>query len=473
MKRYIKLLAMCLALALLGGSMPVFAGESEKSWHVGFGMAEFVPADYDPEKDSFENTYYIAGYNNGLPVTGILDPQCVRAAYISDGETAIVAAAVDCVGLTAQSIENIRERIAPVVEKYGLADVHIASTHTHAGIDTMGLWGPVAVDGKDDAFMEILYDAAAQAIAAACADATAGRLYFGSAFTGNIQRDSRLPNIYDKNIYRLRFEPADGSEGLQIISYDAHPEALRSQNTLVSADYPYYMGQKIKEKTGDDYVFFAGALGGLIMTYVMTDPATGREYESMQVNVVETGEYLADTILENTTERELAPSLEHAAKDVALDIENSAFVAMAFLGVLDNTPVEGGGPYSLALESRVSLMRLGGAEGVSVAMVPGELFPELAYGGSYTHQVNPDGENPTPMKEHIDGEFIVWGLCDDEVGYIVPPEDYLLHETQPYLSKTYDQYERRHYEETNCVGPGTAQTINDAMKELADELSGQ
>ena len=468
MKKFVRIIAAVMAAVIMCPFLPALA--DEKAWHVGFGMAEFVPADYDPETDTFENTYYIAGYNNGLPVTGILDPQCVRAAYISDGETNIVAAAVDCVGLTTVSIENIRERIAPVIEEYGLDFVHIAATHTHAGIDTMGLWGPVAMDGKDDAFMEILYDAAAEAIAAACADAKEGSLYFGSAFTGVMQRDSRLPNVYEKDIFRLRFEPADGSEGLQIISYDAHPEALRSENTLVSADFPYYMGMKIKEKTGDDYVFFAGAVGGLIMTHVQADPATGREFKNMVDNCIYTGEMLAYTLLNNTTEREIPPSLEHATIEVDLDVNNKLFLAMAFLGVLENQPVDGGGDYGLALRSRVSLMRLGGEDGLNVIMVPGELFPELAHGGSYSYQMNPDGKNPTPMKEHVDGEFIVWGLCDDEVGYIVPPEDYLLNETEPYLSNARDSHDRRHYEETNCVGIDAAQTICDAVGELAEEL---
>jgi len=467
-----RIIAFIVAAMLAVTTLPVtFAREAESAWHVGFGVAEFLPDDYDPETDTFGSDYYIAGYNNGAPVDGVLDPQCVRAAYISDGETAVVVVAVDCVGLSAQSIENIRRRIAPLVEEYGITDVHIASTHTHAGIDTLGLWGPVAVDGKDEGFMENLYEAAEAAITDACASVKTGRLYFGSAFTGSLQYDSRKPDVYDKNIYRLRFEPDDGSAGLQIISYDAHPEALRSDNRKVSADYPYYMGRKIKEKTGDEYIFFAGAVGGLIMTKRLTD-SSGREYPVEQ-NVVLTGENLADTLIKNITERELMPCLDHAAKDITLDIDNSVFIAMTFLGVLDFTPVKGDGRYGLSMETRVSMLRLGGEDGVSIVMVPGELFPELAHGGSFTYKINDGAHNPTPMKDAIDGDFIVWGLVDDEIGYIVPPEDFLLHDTAPYLEKTYDKFERRHYEETNCVGPGTAGVINAAVAELAAEIQGK
>lgn len=462
MKKLTKYIALLLVLALSCGMLPAYAEEAAAKWHVGFGMAEFVPEDYDPETDSFEKTYYIAGYNNGLAVTGIMDPQCVRAAYISDGSTAIVVAAVDCVGLSARSIENIRSRIAPIIEEYGLADVHIASTHTHAGIDTLGLWGPVAVDGKDDGFMEVLYDAAAEAIAAACASAKPGKLFYGTAFSGTIQHDSRKPDIYDKYIHRLRFAPDDGSAGLQIVSYDAHPESLRSENTLVSADYPCYMGRRIKEKTGDEFIFFAGAVGGLIMTKVLI--------ENKSENVVETGKQLADSLLKNVNERELSPEIAHATREITADIDNSIFIAMAFAGVLDTVPVSGGGRYSLALETRASILRLGGNDGLSVVMVPGELFPELAHGGKYEVTLNEGAENPAPIEDFIDGDFIVWGLCDDEVGYIVPPEDFLLHENAPYLERAYDRFDRRHYEETNSLGPHFAGQLNGVLSELAAEL---
>lgn len=472
MKKFSRILAWPVILAMLGCPSVLAESDSEtRMWCVGYGSCEFVPVDYDPETDTYGSTYYVAGYQNDHPATGMLDPQYVRAAYISDGETNIVVAAVDCVGLSANSIQNIRKRIAPLVKEYGLADVHIASTHTHAGIDTLGLWGPVGIDGKNDAFMEVLYDAAADAIRQACENQKEGRLFFGSAETGEeMQRDSRDPQIYDRNIYRLRFEPADGSNGLQIVSYDAHAEALRSDNSKVSADYPCYMGRRIKEKTGDDFIFFAGAVGGLIMTERLRD-RYGKEYP-VEENVVLTGERLADAVLA-CPEREIEPKLAHAAKTIQIDLENTAFVAMAFAGVLDTHPVKGGGSHGLALETRVSLINFGGREGVTAALVPGEIFPELVLGGSHSKPAAPENENPTPLKDLVEGKLIVWGLADDEIGYIVTPNDFLVHETNPYLQNAHEEYEYRHYEETNSVGPAAATVISDAVRDLAQELGAE
>ncbi len=471
MKKLSRILAWPVILAMLGCPSVLAEGDSEtRVWRVGYGSCEFVPVDYDPETDTFGSTYYVAGYQNDHPATGMLDPQYVRAAFISDGSMNVVVAAVDCVGLSANSIQNIRTRIAPLVKEYDLTDVHIASTHTHAGIDTLGLWGPVGIDGKNDAFMEVLYDAAAAAIKQACETQKEGRMFFGNAHTGFLQYDSREPKIFDRSIYRLRFEPLDGSSGVQIISYDAHAESLRSDNSKVSADYPCYMGRRIKEKTGDDFIFFAGAVGGLIMTERLRD-RYGKEYP-VEENVVLTGERLADVVLA-CPEREIEPKLAHAAKTIQIDLENTAFVAMAFAGVLDTHPVKGGGSHGLALETRVSLINFGGREGVTAALVPGEIFPELVLGGSHSKPAAPENENPTPLKDLVEGKLIVWGLADDEIGYIVTPNDFLVHETNPYFERAYEADGRRHYEETNSVGPTAATVISDAVRELAQQLDGE
>ena len=51
------------------------------------------------------------------------------------------------------------------------------------------------------------------------------------------------------------------------------------------------------------------------------------------------------------------------------------------------------------------------------------------------------------------------GLANDEVGYIVPPSDFLLNEEAPYFEKTIDYKDENHYEETNSVGPDCAHKI--------------
>ena len=58
----------------------------------------------------------------------------------------------------------------------------------------------------------------------------------------------------------------------------------------------------------------------------------------------------------------------------------------------------------------------------------------------------------------IKNNFVI-GLCNDELGYIIPKNDFFLNDETPYINAGTDNLERRHYEETNSVGPKIAETI--------------
>ncbi|MDD4772012.1 MAG: hypothetical protein PHZ09_00210 [Eubacteriales bacterium] len=445
-------LALLLSALMLSGCAGEHAVPAEPGWSVGFGKYALVPDDPDT------TVYYIAGYRNNNRAAGILDLQYARAAYISDNAgNNIVIAAVDCIGLSRTDIQKIRQRAAGTVARYKLSAVHIMSTHTHAGIDTLGLWGPVGVRGICDEFMETVYEGTAQAIALACENKRGGQLYYGSADTEGLQRDSRLPEIYSPTLHRFRFVPSDGSAGLQIINYGAHPEALRSENSMISADFPAYMGKKIADITGDEFIFIAGAIGGLISTH--------RQRDSVEENVVVTGEILADIALGISEERALDPSVGTKTEVFNVELDNRTYIALAFLGVINARPHRGGGQYNLALETEVSLVTLGG---VKCALVPGELFPELAWGGDAGPlAAHPGRANPPALAEIAgDKNLIVFGLANDEIGYIVTPNDFLLDDQAPYLAQAHDGSGRKHYEETNSVGIEAAAALAGAFAKL-------
>ena len=116
-----------------------------------------------------------------------------------------------------------------------------------------------------------------------------------------------------------------------------------------------------------------------------------------------------------------------------------------------------------------------------LCLMPGEIFPELVWGGEYG-DANPDGKqdpngatNPAPLAEiaaaHGYDQLLVVGLANDELGYIVSPSDFLLNEDAPYLLDTNDYKGENHYEETNSVGPQTAPIIADVFAQLCAALA--
>lgn len=457
-----RLIALILLILLL---LPagVHAEEPASLWTVGFSAQPILP---DEEKIE-SGEYYIAGYNNGVAVTGVLDPQYARAVWLDDncGNGGVMLVSIDCIGLSSPDADLIRSRLTDFMEESGCRFIHILSTHTHAGIDTLGLWGPVAERGVNDSFMETLYDSAEQAVRTAYENRKSGRLYYGTNELPEILlRDSREPIVTDPTLTCLRFAPEDGSAGLRIFHFAAHPEALRSENTLVSADYPSVLGRMVQEATGDDYAYFTGAIGGLIMT---------RELNvNLQISLEKTGKMLAEAALSIDNERELKPNLRHCTQEVYVPLENTTFVLMQFLGVLRAKAAPSGSATGYSIVSRMSLIQL---DDLPIVLAPGELFPELTCGApALFTPVHPDVENPETFTEILGTDrYLVFGLADDEIGYVMPPNDFYLDPDAPYLENGYDRNHRRHYEETNSAGPMTARVLADALKQLTENINEQ
>jgi hypothetical protein len=110
---------------------------------------------------------------------------------------------------------------------------------------------------------------------------------------------------------------------------------------------------------------------------------------------------------------------------------------------------------------------------VAMFLIPGELFPEL-YNGEFLNAENSANgceADYTPLIKMTDikNNFVV-GLCNDELGYIIPKNDFILNEKTPYINATTDRLDRRHYEETNSVGPKIAETLLDTIEDIIAEV---
>lgn len=465
----IKLIAVILLICIMLlpiGCAPTsvsFEGEVGSGWTVGFGKAELIPEDMDTK------TYYLAGYRLDNRVQGILDPQMVRALWLDDGTDrgGVILVSVDCVALARSDVERIRQSLSGFARETGCRAIHIMSTHTHAGVDTLGLWGPLGTSGRDEDFMKIVREGVCTAVQAAFADARCGDLLLGNTNIEGIQQDSRDPQVYDKTLTRLRFVPSDGSREVYMVHFSAHPEALRSGNSLISADYPCYMGQRIAELTGAEFIYFTGAIGGLISTRAQTGE-DGEKLTDVE-SAIQTGFQLGDAACNIYEERCLPARLDIVTQEFSVPLENPVLMLYTFLGLIETRTEPGSGIYHLSVKTEISYMELGGQK---FLLIPGELFPELAYGGALEMgATGASAENPPTFAELLGGEdFIVLGLANDEIGYIVPPNDFFLDEKSPYITRGKDIFGRNHYEETNSLGPQTADYLAKALERLLKDI---
>lgn len=455
----------------------VFRYDAGDRWTVGFASAVLTPDDADSGR------YFIAGYYSNVKAQGVMDDMFARAVYLDDntGRGGVIHCAVDCIGLSRNDVNAIRKLVIESGSVPNLKSINIAATHAHSAIDTQGLWGEEFYrTGRDKEYMRLLHKRTADAIIMAYRSRKNGTLHIGSVETQGMQEDLRTPIDYSKDLTRLRFAPTDGSAQTMIINYACHAELLGKNNRNISADFPAYMGREIALMTGGvqnpdgtvtggaNFAFFNGAIGGMISSKNIMDVYDNPDFDTVAFTK-EFGRELGTLAMSIEQEIQLEPIINTRSRQIKIPGDNVALIVARFLGVLNNDITRDGSKASIF--SEVAYVELG-RQDVGMFLVPGELYPELETGNFLPAEAAGMGFDAqyTVLSEinRCKRSFVI-GLANDELGYIIPDNDFVLHEWLPYFNIPRDRFDREHYEEINSTGVGTARIILEAFESMLSE----
>ncbi len=478
---------------------------------------EGYPGADEGEGDGVLQAVWMAGFGNTRAAAGVRGPELglrgendglwARAVVLEQGNTTLAIVAMDLIGVFHDDVDAMAAALAEAGLQVDHLLVH--STHNHEGPDTMGMWGQrITSTGVDSGYEIQLRETVVEVVAAAMAELgevelTVGEVdvssYSAEKGVNNVIKDGRDPWIVDEMLGALQLTDTGGDTVATIVSWGNHPEAMSDENNLLTSDFVHALRETVEsgpvwesyERSGVGGVclYLNAAVGGM-MTPLGVHPVDpdGNEWSStgfdkndaigqllgeMALDALEQGQQYAD------------PQLSFAVQGFELLVENYAFQAMVNLEVMerevgcydpeediddDNVP---------CLYSEVGLVGLGP---VRMLSVPGELLPELAIGGYDGSHVNAPGveiieaDNPNPpdlsaapqgpyLLERMGSEFNwIIGLGNDEVGYIIPPYNFILNDDAPWLFEASGD----HYEETNSVSP----VVADVIDEQADLLIG-
>jgi hypothetical protein len=432
----------------------------------GFGEADITPA------VGGERPVYIAGYGMGRVATGVHDPLLARAVVLASGQQRIAIVGVDLVGLQFPEVKAIRAKLPH------LDYVLVSSTHNHEGPDVIGIWGRHPLHrGVDPAYLDLVVNRVVQAIEQAEKVLQPVTAVFGTAEDESLVGDSRKPAVKDGVIRVVKLNGLNSTmaAGL-IVVWSCHPEALGSKNKLITADFPWATVAALKEKHQCPVLYLSGSVGGLMAPPdgVIRD-ASGKELLEGEFEYAraygEAVAALATKAASSAEPIELAPFVV-SAKPIAVPVENKLYKAARAVGVLQRggitwtgdfdqagKPAESGEQLA-AVESEVAYLRLGD---LHVACLPGEVYPELLH-GKYQEPVEPNVDYPdAPLEptvaELLPGKhWLVIGLANDELGYIIPKRQW--DSAAPYA------YGRQtsQYGEINSCGPDVAPILMQALK---------
>lgn len=472
MRRNLALLKTAVCLSLIIAPFAGTAALAAAPVKAGLGVVDITP-DVDAKK------VWIAGYGQNRPATGVHDPLYARAVVLADGEQTIALVEVDLVGLQYTEVRRIREKLPE------LDYVMVASTHNHEGPDVIGLWGPSPFQsGVNPAYLDLVVERSAEAVREAAKNLVPIRAVYGTAQDDTLLRDSRLPHVPDGILRVVRLNHAESSEPAGIIvQWSCHPEAMGSKNTLITADFPHATIAALEKKYNCPVMFIAGAVGGLMTT--PRERITNGAGEYLEEGTFEYtdryGQEVADLTIEaldSATPITLAP-IKVASREVAVPMGNLLYQAAGMMGVLKRTGYEWTGDFEKlgpeltpktadkqgALVTEVAYLRLGD---LHVACIPGEIYPELIY-GTYQEPVEPNVDYPdAPLEpslvEILPGDkFLIIGLANDEVGYIIPKRQW---DEKPPFAYGRDKSQ---YGEENSVGVETAPILMEALRRVVRE----
>ena len=142
----------------------------------------------------------------------------------------------------------------------------LASTHTHHGPDTIGMWGRnVISSGVDREYLGNLKDKAVGTVLEALGRPQPALLHCSSVHVPGVARNARDPETVDDELTCLQFCHREGGDSLAtMLIFPCHPEVLWDHNPHVTSDYPGFLRQQVETETGAPCLFFAGALGGMM-----------------------------------------------------------------------------------------------------------------------------------------------------------------------------------------------------------------
>lgn len=429
-------------------------------FNVGFSCCEVMPDDLQTE------TYWIAGHAMAKRIEGVHDPITASAMWLGCGDNGgMFMVSADCVGLTRVEVTKIRDMLSPIYKKVGCIGINICCTHNHAGFDTVGYWGKLPKTGKNEKYMNLLFNAVCKACHEAYENRTEGDLFVGTINVPEAVFDRRPPDVTHDVLTRLRFVPDDGSKETWFLNFGAHPNTLGGSCRKVSADYPYYLRQTIYKSKDANVLFGIGAIGNV-------DP--GNFCDDNEERARMQGECLGNAALAIDNDEKLDCSIASLRQPFYFPVDNPVLAFLALLNVMSSKryPFEKG-ELGLALKSEMTYIKIGKQK---ILLLPGENFPETVYGGYASAEDSATGKgpeiNPAPLVEIADDKnLLVFGVTNDMTGYVVAPNDFILHPTQAYLSNGRDRFDRSHYHETNSLGYNAQQTIADNFRKMINIMN--
>ena len=421
------------------------APASNAVWSLGYGSASLQTG------DELDGKHYVGGslsFPKSKAATAIYDDQRVRVIAINDGSGrgTLIFAVIDGFGISSTDVRGIRKELADFAKANNIVGINISVLHQHSCVDTFGMNGDLVkmiftnpalnrinntfgtdyklLNGQNASFMKHLYDVTVDSVKEAVNSMTTGKMYYSEIEAGEYIRDKREPMVFDSKIHRFRFVPDNGTKETWLCNMAIHAVGNGAAGTAITGDYPYYIEQEVN-KAGANFIQIQGAELAISSKHDSLNLPEGTpRLESLKIYGTTLGKLIVES---NEAETEVAPLLNYRMKEYYVPVTNQILEFAGRLGALTNTVVTTDNDnHVLEVATELGYLEIGTK--LAVAIIPGELEPAIAYGGYLDADHSWTGTDfDYPSLQDIvgtDKELLVFGLMNDQIGYILEDNDY-------------------------------------------------
>ncbi|HOW69497.1 MAG TPA: neutral/alkaline non-lysosomal ceramidase N-terminal domain-containing protein [Phycisphaerae bacterium] len=485
-----------LAMASLVLGMAVVLGPARAADNYRMGAASEV---ITPKVAPDAPPVWLAGYGPGRQAEAVHDDIYARATVISDGKYTVAIVACDLIGLFREDVLRIRKDVDQLQLKPPIDYVLVSSTHTHAGPDTVGLWGPIGRTGVNAEHLKQVRAACVEVTRHAHAAMRPATLRIAHADVNEMAQligDSRQPIVIDSQLTVVQAKDETGRVIVTWVNMPCHPEVLGSRNKQLSSDFPSTERKHLEEKFGGTAIHNTGTVGGLLAPREpKTHPITNQPIPTEPIEQMMAYGRLIGTIAERALAKSvpLAGPIRADAKELLIPLWNPMYRLGAQMSILrrqvfdekgERTSIPATAPAPATpdaasadaprtaptgpeffLKTEVARLTIGDLE---IAAIPGEIYPELTLGKIQAPQDPGADFQGAPQEPSVFGLMrgqhrMLVGLANDEIGYILPKSQWDW--VAPYAYGRKD----RQYGEANSCGPEAGPRIMAAWAALVKD----
>jgi len=355
---------------------------------------------------------------------GTHDPLHLAAAAMADPETGevVIFVGLDSVGLIKADIVAIQEAAPEAfANAFGIQlageRVVVGASHTHSASDTVGLWGPMLGDEREEEpYIAQVKDAALEAALEAFGNLGDATLTWGTGSAPNHGSDLAAE---DEVVFSLRAARPNGDTVFTLTRWPSHPTVYGSGSNALSADWVGTFRRRMEDQTGGVAVFLNGPIGSVYPDHIDgclaedpfvegwldpdLSPAAFAQAACIGYNVAD--EALA-ALAEGTPVGDEGIRFRHAQFE--FHPTNFALAALLSISAIPWDPVDPSDPES-TFSSRFSWISIGHLD---LLTNPGESFPSFAAHGM---AVLAQAGHPNTF---------VLGLTQDWMGYLLAEEQW-------------------------------------------------